>query len=132
MLEHHSARCAGLLTESTRQAMWRRRHARTRHVAAAQPAELVYLDTFYIGQLKVVGEVWQVTACDAARRVQRVLTHRGNEVLRAHWRVLFRATISRVLPRWGTPASIFFGAVTAAGRAHDHSGGVKVSTPTRI
>ena len=28
-----------------------------RHVAAAQPAELLCLDTFYIGQLKVVGKV---------------------------------------------------------------------------
>jgi hypothetical protein len=46
--------------------MWRLRHGRTRHVAAAQPAELVCLDTFYIGQLTVVGKVWQVTACDAA------------------------------------------------------------------
>jgi hypothetical protein len=49
---------AGLLTERTRQAMWRLRHGRTRHVAAAQPAELVCLDTFYLGQLKVVGKVW--------------------------------------------------------------------------
>ena len=66
-----SARRAGLLTECTRQAMWRLRHGRTRHVAASQPPELVCLDTFYIGQLKVVGKVWQVTACDALRRVQR-------------------------------------------------------------
>lgn len=43
-----------------------RRPADRAHVAAAQPAELVCLDTFYIGQLKVVGKVWQVTACDAA------------------------------------------------------------------
>jgi len=51
--------------------MWRLRHGRTRHVAASQPPELVCLDTFYIGQLKGVGKVWQVTACDALRRVQR-------------------------------------------------------------
>jgi transposase InsO family protein len=26
----------------------------------------VCLDTFYIGNLKGVGKVWQITACDAA------------------------------------------------------------------
>jgi transposase InsO family protein len=66
VLEHHSARRAGLFTERTRQALWRLRHGRTRHVAAEQPAELICLDTFYIGKLKGVGKVWQVTACDAA------------------------------------------------------------------
>jgi transposase InsO family protein len=66
VLEHHSAARAGLLTERTRQAVWRLRHGRTRHVVAAQPAELICLDTFYIGKLKGVGKVWQVTACDAA------------------------------------------------------------------
>ena len=55
----------------------------TRPVAAAPPAELICLDTFYIGQLKVVGKVWQVTACDAASHVQRVLTDRGNEFKRS-------------------------------------------------
>ena len=37
-----------------------------RHVAAEQPGDLVCLDTFYLGKLKGVGKVWQVTACDAA------------------------------------------------------------------
>lgn len=66
VLEHHSATQAGLLTERTRQALWRLRHGRTRHVEASQPADLFCLDTFYIGQLKGVGKVWQITACDAA------------------------------------------------------------------
>ena len=66
VLEHHSARAAGLLTERTRQALWRLRHGRARHVEAAEPAELFCLDTFYIGHLKGVGKVWQITACDAA------------------------------------------------------------------
>jgi transposase InsO family protein len=35
-------------------------------VAAEQPGDLVCLDTFYLGKLKGVGKVWQVTACDAA------------------------------------------------------------------
>jgi transposase InsO family protein len=42
------------------------RHGRTRHVEATEPGQLVCLDTFYIGNLKGVGKVWQITACDAA------------------------------------------------------------------
>src|SRR2546422_6241358 len=66
VLEHQAVHTAGLLTERTRRALWRARHGRTRHVQAQQPGELVCLDTFYIGQLKAVGKVWQITACDAA------------------------------------------------------------------
>ena len=66
VLEQQAARTAGLLTERTRQALWRARHGRTRHVEATEPGELVCLDTFYIGNLKGVGKVWQITACDAA------------------------------------------------------------------
>jgi transposase InsO family protein len=66
LLEHHSAGTCGLLTERTRRQLARARGARPRHVHATQPGELVCLDTFYIGQLKGVGKVWQVTACDAA------------------------------------------------------------------
>jgi transposase InsO family protein len=40
--------------------------AKTRHVEANTPGELVCIDSFYIGQLKGVGKVWQLTACDAA------------------------------------------------------------------
>lgn len=102
VLEHRSATEAGLLTERTRQALWRLRHGRTRHVEAAQPADLFCLDTFYIGKLKGVGKVWQVTACDAASSygVARILPELSaaavarflHEVLlpaatRAGWRV---------------------------------------------
>jgi transposase InsO family protein len=66
VLEHHALQTAGLLTERTRARLWRARHGRTRHVDAREPGELVCLDTFYIGQLKGVGKVWQITACDAA------------------------------------------------------------------
>ena len=66
VLEHHSAQRAGPLTERTRQRLWRARHGSARHVAAQAPGELVCLDTFYIGKLKGVGKVWQITACDAA------------------------------------------------------------------
>ena len=38
----------------------------TRHVAADESGELACLDTFYMGNLKGVGKVWQITACDAA------------------------------------------------------------------
>jgi transposase InsO family protein len=65
VLEHHSATQAGLLTERTRQALWLRQ-GRTRHVEASQPADPFCLDTFYVGKLKGVGKVWQITAYDAA------------------------------------------------------------------
>ena len=66
LLEHHSAGTCGLLTERTRRQLARARGVVSRHVEATQPGELVCLDTFYIGKLKGVGKVWQITACDAA------------------------------------------------------------------
>jgi len=63
VLEMHSARSAGLLTERTRRNLARRK---VRHVQAENPGELVCIDTFYIGKLKGVGKLWQITACDAA------------------------------------------------------------------
>ena len=66
VIEHQSLRQVGLLTERTRRQLLRARHGATRHVEAHIPGELVCLDTFYIGRLKGVGKVWQITACDAA------------------------------------------------------------------
>src|SRR5262250_1976565 len=66
VLEQQAARTAGLLTERTKQRLWEARHGRTRHVQASEPGELVCLDTFYVGKLKGVGKVWQITACDVA------------------------------------------------------------------
>jgi len=63
VLEVHSAKRAGLLTERTRRNLSRRK---VRHVQAETPGELVCIDTFYIGNLKGVGKMWQLTACDAA------------------------------------------------------------------
>jgi transposase len=65
LLERHSARTQGLLTERSRRQLAHARGAR-RHVRAQHPGELVSVDTFYIGKLKGVGKVWQITACDAA------------------------------------------------------------------
>src|SRR5690242_1868829 len=65
VLEQRAVQTAGLLTERTRR-LWQAQHGQPRHVAAREPGELVCLDTFYIGQLKGVGKVWQITACDAA------------------------------------------------------------------
>ncbi len=65
VLEQQAVQTVGLLTERTRRRLWRARHGQTRHVEAQAPGELVCLDTFYIGQLKGVGKVWQITACDA-------------------------------------------------------------------
>lgn len=60
-LEAHSAESAGLLTERSRRALARAR-SKKRHVEASEPGELVCLDSFYIGKLKGVGKVWQLTA----------------------------------------------------------------------
>jgi len=66
VLEHHSAERAGLLTERTRRTLRATRPPAERHVEASVPGELVCLDCFYVGKLKGVGKVWQITACDAA------------------------------------------------------------------
>jgi transposase InsO family protein len=66
VLEQHSARSAGLFTTRTRRELQRARQGREVHVQADVPGELVCLDTFYVGKLKGVGKVWQITACDAA------------------------------------------------------------------
>jgi transposase InsO family protein len=66
ILEHHSARRSGLLTERTRRPLDKASGRTPRHVEAAVPGELVCLDCFYVGKLKGVGKVWQITACDAA------------------------------------------------------------------
>ena len=63
VLEVHGAKSARLLTQRTRENVSRRK---TRHVQAEKPGELVCIDTFYIGNLKRVGKLWQLTACDAA------------------------------------------------------------------
>jgi transposase InsO family protein len=58
-VEHHSAVTTGVLTERVRRRV-------ARHVSATHPGDLLSLDTFYVGRLKGVGKVWQLTACDAA------------------------------------------------------------------
>jgi transposase InsO family protein len=58
VLEQCSAATTGLLTERTAKPV--------RHVEARQPGHLLSLDTFYVGKLKGVGKVWQITGCDVA------------------------------------------------------------------
>lgn len=62
VLEQFSAATQGILTERTAP----RDRRRMGHVAAAAPGDLLSLDTFYVGKLKGVGKVWQITGCDAA------------------------------------------------------------------
>jgi len=64
ILEQRAANTLGLLTERTRRTLARARGQR--HVHARQPGDLVSVDTFYIGKLKGLGKVWQITACDVA------------------------------------------------------------------
>ena len=100
-LNHRMARLAvleeqsvatGLLTERTA------RRRRGRHVVAVQPGALCSLDTFYVGKLKGVGKVWQLTACDCASSYgwARVV---GGEVTAA---VLAAFLVEVVLPGYRT------------------------------
>ncbi len=67
ILEQHSAARAGLLTERTKRTLEKARPTPSRaHIEADEPGELVGFDCFYIGKLKGVGKVWQITACDTA------------------------------------------------------------------
>lgn len=74
----------GVLTERTRRRLVRP------HVAAQRPGDLVCLDAFYVGKLKGVGKVWQLTACDAAcsyaiaTLVPRVTQETAATFLRGH------------------------------------------------
>lgn len=43
-----------------------RQRSKSRHIQADDPGELICIDTFYIGCLKGVGRIYQMTACDAA------------------------------------------------------------------
>lgn len=43
-----------------------RQKAKHRHIQAHDPGELVCLDLFYVGCLKGIGRIYQMTACDAA------------------------------------------------------------------
>lgn len=60
-VECHASQTAGLLTERTRRDL-----PRSRHVAGDELWELMSLDTFLIGKLKGVGQMRQITPCDAA------------------------------------------------------------------
>jgi Helix-turn-helix domain len=73
-------------------------------VEAQQPGHLVCLYAFYIGKLKGVGKVWQLTACDAAcsyavaTLVDRVTSRTTEQFLRAHVVPLFQRAGSRSAP----------------------------------
>lgn len=41
-----------------------RKKSKYRHIKASYPGELVGIDTFYVGTLKGVGRIYQLTACD--------------------------------------------------------------------
>lgn len=72
------------------------------HVEAQRPGDLVCLDAFYIGKLKGVGKVWQLTACDAACSyaiatvVPRLTAQAAMHFLRAHVLPAYRQAGHRV------------------------------------
>jgi len=68
-LNHRAARLVVLEQQSAARGLLVERTVRrlvTRHLEAEHPADLVALDLFYVGKLKGVGKVWQITACDVA------------------------------------------------------------------
>ena len=83
-LEAQAVGAHGLLTERTR------RRVVHPHVDAQRPGDLVCVDAFYVGKLKGVGKVWQLTACDAAcsyaiaTLVPRVTQATATAFLRTH------------------------------------------------
>ncbi len=97
ILEQHSAKASGLLTGRTRRELDKvRPTASRRHVAAETPGDLVCLDCFYIGKLKGVGKVWQVTACDAASSYGLAMVFVGNP----HAAVAARFLRQRIVPHF--------------------------------
>jgi transposase InsO family protein len=68
-LNHRAARLVVLEQASAAQGLLTERTVRRpvgRHLEAADPGDLLSLDLFYVGKLKGVGKVWQITACDVA------------------------------------------------------------------
>ncbi|MDR7548265.1 MAG: IS481 family transposase [Armatimonadota bacterium] len=116
-LEAHSASTLGLLTERTRT------HLRLPHVDAQQPGDLVCLDAFYIGKLKGVGKVWQLTACDAACSyaiatvAPRVTAQATAHFLRAHVVPIYQRAGHRIRAVLTDGGPEFQTAFTAACRA---------------
>jgi transposase InsO family protein len=56
----------GPLTERTLRRVRAIERAKTVHIGSDVPGEELFLDTFYVGQLKGVGKVWQLSAVDGA------------------------------------------------------------------
>jgi transposase len=82
VLEAQSAEVRGVLTERTR------RRRQTRHVEASVPGELLSVDTFYVGKLKGVGKVWQITGCDVASSYTWAQLVVGEVTSEDTWRVV--------------------------------------------
>ena len=102
VLEQHSAARAGLLTERTKRNLEKARPTPSRaHIEADEPGELVGFDCFYIGRLKGVGKVWQVTACDTASSFTWAQVFLGNP--RAETSAGFPREVHADLERAGWP-----------------------------
>ncbi len=56
----------GPLTERVLREVRSIERARTVHIGSEVPGEELFFDTFYVGQLKGVGKVWQLSAVDGA------------------------------------------------------------------
>jgi transposase InsO family protein len=70
---------------------------------ASQPGQVVALDTFYVGRLKGVGAVWQLTAVDVATRTAVVQVIVGDKTAAVAARFLDHLT--KALPNHGIALS---------------------------
>jgi transposase InsO family protein len=68
---------------------------------AARPGDLVALDTFYIGRLKGIGAVWQLTAVDTATRLAVAMLTTGAKSAEAA--VAFVEVVGERLAELGVP-----------------------------
>ena len=101
-MQEHSAARAGLLSERTKRNLEKARPTPSRaHIEADEPGELVGFDCFYIGRLKGVGKVWQVTACDTASSFTWAQVFLGNP--RAEISAGFLREVHADLERAGWP-----------------------------
>ena len=92
----------GPLTERVLREVRAIERARTVHIGSDTPGEELFLDTFYVGHLKGVGKVWQLSAVDGASSfgIARVIAGPKTAA------VMARFLVEDVLPacRAGRPA----------------------------
>ena len=87
----------GPLTERVLRQVRSIERARTVHIGSDTPGEELFLDTFYVGHLKGVGKVWQLSAVDGASSFAIARVIAGDKTAA----VMARFLVEDVLPALG-------------------------------